>query len=245
MKAIIIDDEEHCSAALRNDLKMFCPEVSVADVCNSAKEGMLSIRRHQPEVVFLDVEMPWMNGFELLEAIGEPTFRVIFTTAYDHFAARAFRISAADYLLKPIDSSDLVDAVKKLAQQPAAPLSNLLDNIHHPAGRQKVAVPTRDGYEFVPADSILYCQAEGSYTTLVLQDGRRLLLSRSLGEMEQALPEGLFIRIHHSHLANLNHISQFRKNDGAAVLMANGDELTVSKARRDVLLQRLGIRKIA
>ena len=144
IKAVIIDDEQHCVRALLSDLQQHCPSVEVADVCNSAKEGMMSIKKLAPDLVFLDVEMPWMNGFEMLDLLGDINFSVIFTTAHDEFAAKAFRISAVDYLLKPIDANDLKSAVQKVEKKMEAGsnlqhISNLLRNMKQPSADQKIA----------------------------------------------------------------------------------------------------------
>lgn len=248
IKAIIVDDEQHCIKALQNDLKMFCPEVTVTDTCESAKEGLLCIKRMHPDLVFLDIEMPWMNGFEMLELLeNEPGFQIIFTTAYDRFALKAFKVSAVDYLLKPVDSEDLIRAIEKVKKSPqegrdGANISNLLQNAKAPAGGQKIAVPTREGYEFIPVDKMAYCKASGAYTEIVLTDNKTIVLSKSLGETEGLLPKELFERIHHSILVNVQHINQYKKNTGSYIVMNNGDELNVSKSKKDGLLARLGIR---
>ncbi|HRI21153.1 MAG TPA: response regulator, partial [Panacibacter sp.] len=166
--SIIIDDEPHCVDALAADLAMYCPKVQVVATCNSGKEGVLAIKKHKPQLIFLDVEMPWMNGFHMLDMLERIDFSIIFTTAYDKFAAKAFRISAVDYLLKPVDATDLKIAVQKAEQKRASDtgslnIQNLLHNIRKPEQQQKIAWPNRDGYEFTTTDSILYCNAEGAY----------------------------------------------------------------------------------
>src|SRR6478672_264848 len=155
--AIIIDDEQHCVEALYQDLIKHHDNVEVLAKCNSAKEGLLAIKRLKPQLIFLDVEMPWMNGFEMLEMLDHIDFCIIFTTAYDKFAAKAFRISAVDYLLKPVDLNDLKTAVKRaeekiLASEGVINIQNLLHNIRQPAEHQKIAFPQREGYEFIPAE---------------------------------------------------------------------------------------------
>jgi len=248
MKAIIIDDEPHCIKALQNDLKMFCPEVMVLDSCYSAKEGILSIKRNKPDLIFLDVEMPWMNGFEMLEILDkEIKFQIIFTTAYDQFAAKAFRVSAVDYLLKPIDGTDLVDAVskaKKAIQEKDenGNIQNLLQNVKAPAEQQKIAIASREGYDFVPISEIVYCKGNGAYTDIILVNNKKLLLSKSLGETEDILPAELFERVHHSLVVNIQHINQYKKTTGSSIVMDNGEELNVSKSKKDQLLLRLGVR---
>lgn len=245
--AIIIDDEKHCIDALSADLAKYCGNVVVSATCVSAKEGMLAIKKHKPQLIFLDVEMPWMNGFEMLEMLDNIDFSIIFTTAHDQFAAKAFRISAVDYLLKPIDADDLKTAVRKAEDKITSltgtlNIQNLLNNIRQPAPQQKIALPNRDGYEFVPATSILYCTAEGAYTKMVFNEKRALLISRKLGDVEEMLPQEIFVRIHHSTIININAITQYSRTDGGYVLMNTNEKLMVSKARKETLLSRLGLK---
>lgn len=247
IRSIIIDDEQHCIRALLNDLQMNCPSVDVVDTCNSAKEGMMSIKKNKPDLIFLDVEMPWMNGFEMLELLGNLSFSIIFTTAHDEFAAKAFRISAVDYLLKPVDANDLKIAVQKVERKMnegggLENIANLLRNIKQPTQDQKIALPQREGYEFVEVSSILYCQAEGAYTKVVLDNKRTMLISRALGDVEELLPQDIFQRIHHSSLVNVSYISQFLRTDGGYVVLGNGEKLAVSKSKKESLMDRLGLK---
>lgn len=186
IKAIIIDDEQLCVDALATDIAKHCNTVEVIGKCSSAKEGILAIKKYKPQLIFLDVEMPWMNGFEMLEMLDRIDFSIIFTTAYDKFAAKAFRISAVDYLLKPIDAEDLKAAVYKaeekiLSSAGVVNIQNLLHNINQPAQNQKIALPNRNGYEFVQVSSILYCSAEGAYCKVVFNDKHSLLISKNAG----------------------------------------------------------------
>ncbi len=248
IRSIIIDDEQHCIRALLNDLQNNCPSVEVLDTSNSAKEGMLSIKKHKPDLIFLDVEMPWMNGFEMLELLGDLNSSIIFTTAHDEFAAKAFRISAVDYLLKPVDANDLKAAVQKVERKMnegggLENITNLLRNIKQPTKDQKIALPQREGYEFVEVSSILYCEAEGAYTKVFLENKRAMLISRTLGDVEELLPSDIFQRIHHSSLVNISYISQFLRTDGGYVVLRNGEKLAVSKSKKDSLMERLGLKK--
>lgn len=245
--SIIIDDEHHCVRALLNDLQQHCPSIELADACYSAKEGIMAIRKHHPDLVFLDVEMPWMNGFEMLEVLGDVNFSIIFTTAHDEFAAKAFRISAVDYLLKPIDANDLKAAVQKVEKKmdegsSLQHITNLLRNIRQPSADQKIALPQREGYEFIEVSSIIYCQAEGAYTKVFIQEKRPMLISRTLGDVEELLPPEIFQRIHHSTLINVTYISQFLRSDGGYIVLKNGEKLSVSKAKKEMLMARLGLR---
>ena len=247
IRAIIIDDEVNCIESLQFDLAKNCPEIEIVTACSSPKSGLLAIRQYNPDLVFLDVQMPWMNGFEMLEALGEINFAIIFTTAFDQFAAKAFRLSAVDYLLKPIDVNDLKDAVKKASERiqqetGTANIHNLLHNIKKPEMRQRVAFAGREGYEFVEIENIIYANAEGAYTHVFLKDNRKLIISKTLSDIEEMLPAEMFQRIHHSTLVNLSHVTHFLKTDGGYVILDNGDKLVVSKSKRDSVLERLGLK---
>ena len=247
IRSIIIDDEQHCVRALLSDLQQHCPSIELADACYSAKEGILAIRKLNPDLIFLDVEMPWMNGFEMLEILGEINFSIIFTTAHDEFAAKAFRISAVDYLLKPIDANDLKAAVQKVEKKmdegsSVQHISNLLRNMRQSSAEQKIALPQREGYEFVDVSSILYCTAEGAYTKIFIAEKKQMLISRTLGDVEELLSPEIFQRIHHSTLVNVTYIAQFLRTDGGYVVLKNGEKLSVSKAKKEMLLARLGLK---
>src|SRR6185369_6561894 len=237
IRAIIIDDEQHCIKALASDLQKNCPSVDILQTSASAKEGIMAIKKLNPDLVFLDVEMPWMNGFEMLEVLGEINFSIIFTSAHDEFAAKAFRISAIDYLLKPVDANDLKEAVQKVEKKMEEGssldhITNLLRNMHQPLTEHRVAFPQREGYEFVDVASIIYCQAEGAYTRVFIVDKKNMLISRTLGDVEELLPPEMFQRIHHSTLINITYISQFLRTDGGYVVLKNGEKLSVSKGKK-------------
>ena len=247
IRSVIIDDEPHCVRALLNDLQQNCPSVEVMESCNSAKDGMLAIKKHNPDLIFLDVQMPWMNGFEMLELLGDVKSSVIFTTAHDEFAAKAFRISAVDYLLKPVDANDLKVAVQKVEKKmdegsSRHHINNLLRNIKQPSANQKIALPQREGYEFVDVSAIIYCSAEGAYTKVLMTDKKNMLISRTLGDVEELLPPEMFQRIHHSSLVNVEYISQFLRTDGGYVVLKNWEKLSVSKAKKEMLMARLGLK---
>jgi two-component system, LytTR family, response regulator len=247
LRSVIIDDEPQNATILKNDLNSYCPSVEVINISHSAKEGILAIKKEKPDLVFLDIEMPWMTGFEMLELLDEISFSVIFTTAHDQFAAKAFRISAVDYLLKPIDANDLKEAVRKAQQkiehqQGNANIENLLRNIKQPSSHQKIALPNRDGHEFVEVTHIIYCQAEGAYTKVFLDTKKHILVSKSLGDIEELLPAELFLRIHHSTVVNLDYVTHFVKTDGGYVKLKTGESLIVSKSKKDSVLARLGLK---
>ncbi len=247
IKSVIIDDEQNCIDSLAFDLRKNCPGIEIVETCTSPKQGLIAIRRHKPDLVFLDVQMPWMNGFEMLEVLEEINFSIIFTTAYDQFAAKAFRLSAIDYLLKPVDTIDLKEAVKKVAEKiahktGAANIDNLLHNINKPETKQRIAFAGREGYEFVEIGSIVYAQAEGAYTHVFLNNKRKLVISKTLSDIEEMLPPEHFQRIHHSTVVNLTHITHFFKTDGGYQVLDNGEKLIVSKSKKEGLMERLGLK---
>ncbi|ARS40405.1 hypothetical protein CA265_12355 [Sphingobacteriaceae bacterium GW460-11-11-14-LB5] len=248
INAIIIDDEAHCANVLNNDLKLYCPEIKVLDIAHSGLDGIRKIREHSPQVIFLDIEMQDMTGFEMLEIMG-PSLqcKVIFTTAYAQFAIRALRINALDYLLKPIDVQELIQAVERIGRSIETDGNNIqqvqhaIANLKLPPEEQKLALPNRNGYDFIAPAEILYCKADGAYTEVYLTNGKTILLSKSLGEIETVLPPSLFVRIHHSCTININHISQFRKSEGASLVMSNGHQLGIARSKKDHLLRRIGL----
>jgi len=243
IRALLVDDEKHCLETLTWQLGKFCPEVDIAASCESAEKALDILEGQKIDLVFLDIEMPRMNGFELLQQLKTIPFEVIFTTAYDMFAVKAFKFSALDYLLKPIDRDELVNAVAKVREktkQSIRPeqLDILFQNLY---GRrqpsQKIALPTMNGLEFVPANDIIHCQSEGNYTHIYLQDNTKYLICRTLKETEELLSGHNFFRVHHSHTINLNHIKKYVKGDGGYVIMSNNASINVSRSRKEELLK--------
>jgi len=247
VKAIIVDDEHYCITALQHDIDLFCPEVHVVTTCLSGEEGIEAIKRFKPQLVFLDISMPLMTGFEMLEQLGQHhQLSVIFTTAFDQYMLKALRMSALDYLLKPIDPKQLVGAVERLQKRPLVittedRINNLLMNMTQNPDKQKIVLPNREGFDFVSVGDILYCSADGAYTEIIFLNGKKLVVSKSLGEIEQNLPEVKFERIHHSTLINISEIIQVKKSDGFFVVMSNGHKLSVARSKKDKLLAKLRI----
>lgn len=245
IRSVIIDDEPHAAQVLQILLDKYCPEVQVEAVCHAPKEAKKIVRDLNPQLVFLDIEMPHMNGFELLQQLAPVNFQVIFTTSYDQYAIRAIRFSAIDYLLKPVDAQELKDAVKRSGELLSAAtlpsqLDILLDKLRQPATlNNRIALPTMEGLQMVPVDSILYCTANSNYTLLVLKDKQKLTVSRTLKEIEEMLEEHPFLRVHHSCLVNLHEIQKYIRGEGGNVLMSDGAELAVSRSRKDILLKKL------
>src|SRR5436190_2909070 len=208
IKAVLIDDEPHCLGTLGILLKENCSDVQIMDQCNSATKGLQIIQAIKPDLVFLDIEMPGMNGFEMLEQFSEIPFAIIFTTSYDQYAIKAIRFSALDYLLKPIDAEELIAAVHKVQAQKQLPAAEqfqmLLSQVQHKeTGFKKIAVPTSEGFELIPAEQVMRCEADDNYTHLYLKNKNKIVACRTLKEIEEQLQDfDLFVRVHHSYLVN-------------------------------------------
>jgi len=243
IRSIIIDDELHCLESLSLLINEFCPEIQLLDQCLSAKKGLESIERFKPDLVFLDIEMPVMNGFELLEQLSSISFAVIFTTSYDQYAIKAIRFSALDYLLKPIDPKELVVAVKKVQEERHLPLAEqfqmLLKQIHGKNnGFNKIAVPTAEGFELIPAEQIIYCEANDNYTHFFLKNKTKIIACRILKEIEIQIQDfPFFVRVHNSYLVNLNEVTKYVRGEGGYLIMSDGSSVNVSRSRKESLLK--------
>ncbi len=240
LKAILIDDEPNCLKMLEWELQNSCPNVEILELCDSGKAGLKAIRQHKPDVVFLDVDMPYMNGFEMLELLEDIDFEVIFTTAYDEYAVKAFKINAIDYLLKPIDEDELLAAVQKastkIEMQQQLPRNT---SVERPIKNiiRKIALPTFEGLVFAEVDKIIYCQSDNNYTKIFLKGDKDLFISKTLKEMEEVLGNYHFFRVHNSFVVNLNEIKHYIKADGGYLVMSNEGKVKVSRNKKDALLQ--------
>jgi two-component system LytT family response regulator len=216
----------------------------VLDICYSASVALESIEKHPPQILFLDIEMPRMNGFELLEKIPEINFELIFTTSYDQYAIKAIQFSALDYLLKPIEREELQKTVQKAVQRMQHPLPDqieiLLQKLHHPTiTLNKVAIPTMEGLQMVFVESVISCKADSNYTILFLKNKQRITASRTLKEIEAMLEDYSFLRVHHSWLVNLNEVEKYIKGEGGCLIMSDGSPIDVSRNRKELLLKKL------
>jgi two-component system LytT family response regulator len=244
IKAIIVDDEPLCCQSLQLLLEQNCPDVAIVGIYNNGLAALAGIRSQQVDLVFLDVEMPRMSGFEMLEALGPVSFKLIFTTSYDKYALNAFRVSAIDFLLKPIDRKELIAAVEKV-RSASETLNNqqielLLQKINHPSrSLTKIALPSIDGLEMVPIETILYGESNDNYTYIFLKNKKKMLVTRSLKEMEELLEEHSFVRVHRSFLVNLNEVERYVRGDGGYVMMSDGKMIDVSRSKKEELLKRL------
>lgn len=246
IKAIIVDDEQHCIDALRTMLEKKCPEVIVLAGVNSVSEAKLLIDELQPDLVFLDVEMPHQNGFELLKLYDKVVFDVIFTTAYEQYALKAIKFNALDYLLKPFSVQDLQEALRKyherrLNKQEAgiAPLEVFLQNMKTmQQTNKKIALPTINGLVFMPVQNIVRCESTGNYTRIFFTDRKQLLVSKPLKEFEELLTDVDFFRIHNSHLINLQQMESYIQGEGGFALMSDGTQVEVSRRRKADFLKK-------
>jgi two-component system LytT family response regulator len=243
IKAILIDDEVHCLDTLNMLMSDYCPEVEVIAQCVSAKKGLEVIEKFHPELVFLDIEMPLMNGFELLEQFKEIPFSIIFTTSYDQYAIKAIRFSALDYLLKPIDPKELAAAVHRVEVRKMTPSAEqfrmLIDQIQHKeTGFTKIAVPTSEGFELISVEQVIRCEADDNYTHLYLKNKNKIIACRTLKEMEEQLQDfSFFIRVHHSWIVNLNEVTKYVRGEGGYLITSDGSTVNVSRSRKDALMK--------
>jgi two-component system LytT family response regulator len=243
MKAIIIDDEQHCIDTLEIQLKKYCPDVILIAKCRSGEDGLESIKSLHPDIVFLDIEMPLMTGFQMLERLGGTSFALIFTTSFDQYAIKAIRFSALDYLLKPVDSKELVAAVNKVKAQPKLPSAEQFDllfsRLHHRVTDfNKTAIPTLEGYELLNNSQLLYCEADDNYTRFHMKDKKTIVATRMLKEVEEQLQEfSNFARVHHSFIVNMNEVSRYVRGEGGYLVMSDGSTVNVSRSRKDSLLK--------
>jgi two-component system, LytTR family, response regulator len=269
LKAIIVDDEFANRDLLRLLVHEHCSSIEVFDLVASVEEAVVSIRKHQPDLVFLDVEMPGEDGFTLFKRFPRPQFDVVFVTAYEHYAIQAIRNNALDFILKPIDEQELKSMESRLLERRNAevdepdeppgtepsgslsenkqsrPVPSSIERLMHELSRprtvatRKVYVPTTGGFKIVEASDIEYLQADGNYTTLFMSDGSKQVITRSIGEFEEQLGNGTFFRCHKSYLVNINHIDGFSQNDGGMCVTRSGTHLPVSRRKQTEFMQMI------
>ena len=243
IKALIIDDEMHCRKTLAMMLKEYCPEVQVMEECNDAETGIKAIEKHKPDLVFLDIEMPGVNGFEMLEQLTEISFAVVFTTSHDQYAVKAFRFYALDYLLKPVEAKELIASVHKVQTQKQLPSADQFQMLLNKLSSRedvfpKIPIPTADGFELVPIDEVLFCEAHDNYTYFSLRNKRKIVACRMLREVEEQLSDfPFFVRVHHSYIVNLKEVKKYVRGEGGYVIMSDESSVNVSRSRKEVLLK--------
>lgn len=246
IRAIIIDDEINGREFLSKLLaRYFQNKIAVLEMCDSVKNGVNAINKHKPDIVFLDIQMPNENGFELFKYFDNINFEVIFTTAHKDYAIDAIRHSALDYLLKPISYIDLLSSIKRFETNQDAlkrheRIALLLENLSsNNDSFNKVALPTYTGYELQKLSNILYCEADSNYCKIICIDGKELLLSKTLKYVEELLANELFFRVHKSYLVNLNYITKFDKIDDLKITLTNGAQLPVSVRKKEQFLNAI------
>ncbi|MFN8238150.1 MAG: LytTR family DNA-binding domain-containing protein [Chitinophagales bacterium] len=246
IKAILVDDEKNNRLTLLKLIEKFCPQVTVTAECDSVDSAIAAIEADGTDVVFLDVEMPGKNGFELLAHYHyHCPFKVIFTTAYSQYAVKAFRFSALDYLLKPVDPEELVRAVHRLSIKKSEEIKNkqfeLLEHKinHKELSKKQLAISTLEGIYFASLDEIIHVDADSSYTKIYLTTGEMIMSSKPLKYFEELLEDYDFVRVHQSHIINLKHIRRYVRGDGGQVIMMNGTEIEVSRRKKDDLLDKI------
>lgn len=245
IKAIIVEDEKMSRETLRRMLEKYCPSVEVVAEADGYRKGLEQIRKFDPDVVFLDIQMPDGSGFRLLEELDDITFEIIFTTAFDQFAIKAIKYSALDYLLKPIIPQDLVDAVKKVEKKRSEirkkrNLDVLVENVHgQEENSQKIILSTAEMIHVINVDDIIRCESDNYYTYFFFTDGRKLLVSKTLKENEELLSNHNFIRPHKSHLVNVKYIKSFIRQEGGYIIMTDGSKIPVSRRKKDKIMETL------
>ncbi len=245
IRTLIIDDEPPCVDRLRRLMEAHCPGLHLLAGCASAAEAMDALQRLDPELVFLDVQLGGDSGIDLLEALPHIAFEVIFTTAYDRYAVQAFRFSAMDFLLKPVEAAALVGAVAKLEhkrsrEEKARQFETLFHNLRHPPGAARIiSVPTVSGMVFLRVQEIIRCEASVNYTTLYLADQPKITVAKTLKEFEELLTPHAFCRVHNSHLINLACIRSYHRGKGGYVTLSDGSSVEVSSRRKEAFLRRL------
>jgi two-component system LytT family response regulator len=246
LKAILIDDEKSSLQSLSYELKAYCPEVEVVAAIKDPGEGLTYLLKTPPDVLFLDIEMPGMNAFELLQQIPEIDFDVIFVTAYDQFAIKAFDFNATDYLLKPVRKEKLIQAVQKVQDRhehkfDRTELEALIQNIRVQtrSGLEHIALPTSDGFSMVHINDISHLQADSNYTWVYLANEKKHLIAKTLKDMESMLEFPQYFRAHKSHLVNLNHVDRYVRGQGGYLVLKDGTQIPVARTQKSDLMQML------
>jgi two-component system, LytTR family, response regulator len=244
LKVVIIDDEPDAVKFIQGIIGEYCPSLRVAGTANSARDGVSVITQAQPDLVFLDVQMPHGSGFDLLSSFPQKSFDVIFITAFNHYAIQAIKFSAVDYILKPVNISELIDAVSKVEQKRASSeyrnldYSHLLENLSAPVP-SKLAIPTSDGIEYLNTADIIRIEADRSYSWFYLTEKRKYLVSRNLKEYQELLQDMSFFRPHNSHLINMHFVKKFIRHEGGYIEMTDGSNVPISRGKKDLFLLQM------
>ena len=244
ISAILVDDEENNLSSLTEKLNRYCPQVNIVGKANNGREGKEMIEHHKPDLVFLDIEMPIMNGFILLQQLNFRDFELIFVTAYDHYAIKAIKFSALDYLVKPVEKDELKAAVLKAEENrhqhsSRLQLELLLEQLHKKYPK-RIGIPTTEGLQFINIQDIVFLEGSNNYTNIYTYSNQKTVVSRTLKDFEEMLPEESFLRIHHSHIINKNFVEKYIRGEGGQVVMKNGVVLDIAKRKKSEFLQAIG-----
>ena len=241
IRAIIVEDEKKAISALKQDLKLNCPEITVIDIAETVKDSVFKINSLEPDLVFLDIQLSDGLGFDILDQLNNINFSIIFTTAYSEYAIKAIKFSALDYLLKPINSKELKEAVKKVKLQNKNILNQQIKNLiyNHSNNDKQIALQTSEGVFIHNTSSIIRCKSDGNYTKVYFEKDKGMLIVKPLKEFEELLSPYGFYRIHHSHLINLKHLKSFIAKDGGYVVMNDKSTLPVSQRKRRSFVKAL------
>jgi two-component system LytT family response regulator len=247
IKAVIIDDEKDSIDTLKWKLENYCPDVNVVSSFERPADGVSYLKKNSVDLLFLDIEMPMLTGFDVLEELGRNIpFDIIFITAYDNFGIQAVKFSALDYLLKPVQNKELKEAIdkhlKKSQQKiPSEQIDLLLNNVQaeRKGKRGRIALASKESIEFVDPNDIVVCEANSNYTNVYLVEGRKRVISKTLKDFEEMLVQFDFFRPHNSHLINLGRVKEFIRGDGGYLVMENKMKIPVSKNRKEELMQLL------
>lgn len=245
IKTILIEDEVHSINSLRSDIKTYCPDIFIQGESTSVKEAVKMIDSLEPELIFLDINLGDGTGFDILQKVSFKNFKVIFVTAYDQYALKAFQISAIDFLLKPILPADLKNAVAKFnhynsSQNFAEQLRVLQQGLHSlQSNEKKIVLREQDYIHFVKTGDIIRCESEGPYTHFHLSNGKKLTISKNLKEYEELLGDFGFVRVHHSHLVNFSKVVRLEKTDGGSLVMENNDHIPIAQRKKDQIMEML------
>jgi two-component system, LytTR family, response regulator len=245
--AVLIDDEPGALAVMQLLLQKHCIQVNIVGKTSNSVEGAALIKARKPDIVFLDIEMPQLNGFQVLEQVADIDFHLIFTTAYDQYAVQAFRYSAVDYLLKPIVAEDLVNAMKRLElrskgnREQVQALEQNIQSIRNHQLPDRITLPHTRGYIFQKTADIIYCEAHNTYTKFYIEGKEPLMISKPLGDVEEMLQGGCFFRTHRQYLVNIQKITELLRTDGGFLLMSDGQEIPIVRTRRQELLDMMKV----
>ena len=242
LKAIIVDDEKSSLQNLQHKLTAYCPDIKVVASSEKPEEAIILIRQHKPDVIFLDIEMPRMSGLRMLEELKDYTGEIIFTTAYTHYAVEAIRISAFDYLVKPVSIDELQNAVARLLKFKQGETRERLEILrqslsNNKSQKDKIAVPTSEGLEFIEINNIVHIASDSNYSKIYLVGGKHMLVTKLLKDFEDLLLPYRFYRVHNSHLINMNYIQKYIRGEGGQVVLQNGDTVDVSRRKKEEFLR--------